>query len=62
VSDRLTRAEAYYAVAADLMVNAERCAEMANTLNALADRMCEQNIRETTPKSEPATAAREGEK
>lgn len=45
VSEILKRAEAYYAVAADLQRQSELILEMARYLNGVADRMCEENMR-----------------
>ena len=43
----LKLAEHYYAVAHDLIKQGEHAVETGKYLAAMADRMCEQNIRET---------------
>ncbi len=54
MSALLELAEHYYAVAHDLIAQGERAIETGKYLGAMADRMCEQNMRETDPKPEPA--------
>lgn len=46
MSDRLKLAESYYAVAADLQEQGERMLNTAEILNIVADRLCEENMRE----------------
>lgn len=53
----LQLAEHYYAVAHDLITQGERAIETGKYLGAMADRMCEQNIRETAPKPGPESTA-----
>jgi hypothetical protein len=49
MDERLKRAEAYYQVAGELKVNAERMLETAFMLSEMADRICEANMREKQP-------------
>lgn len=46
MDERLKLAEAYYMVASDLQRQAECILNMAKNLDRMADRMCEDNIRE----------------
>jgi hypothetical protein len=48
----LNKADAYYAIAHDLERESERFMDMARALGEMADRMCEQAMRETAPKGE----------
>lgn len=47
MSEILKLAEAYYKVAANMEYHARRQLEIASELNRHADRLCEQNMRES---------------
>jgi hypothetical protein len=49
MSELLEKAEAYYMVAADLRRQGESQLEMARYLSGVADRMCEENMRQKKP-------------
>lgn len=50
-SSLLLLAESYYTVAAHLRENGERQIQTANMLASMADRLCEQSMREKSPPS-----------
>jgi len=52
MTEKLTLAEAYYMVASDLQRNAMEQLSIAERLNNIADNLCEQNMREASPKEE----------
>ena len=56
----LDLAEAYYKVAEDMGFQARRYGEIANVLNQMADRLCEQNMKQTPMAEAPASDAKEG--
>lgn len=59
MSELLKLAEAYYKVAEDVLRKAAYFQHMGETLNAAADEMCEQNIRDQSPKPEPVTPSQQ---
>jgi hypothetical protein len=54
MSEKLKLAEAYYTVANHMAENGRMSLDYATTLCSIADRLCEENMRETTP---PETGA-----
>jgi len=52
-TEKLTLAEAYYTVAADLERQADWYAETASNLNRLADALCEASMREKAQEAKP---------
>lgn len=59
MSELLKKAEAYYAVAADLQQQGQAQLEMARYLNGVADRMCEETMRQKKPPSSDSAEAKE---
>jgi hypothetical protein len=53
MSELLKLAECYYAVAHDLVMQGERAIEIGRYLGAMADRMCEQNVKQTAMEPAP---------
>lgn len=51
MSEKLKLAEAYYAVAAHQKACAHRALEIATQLSECADRLCEENMRDSQAKS-----------
>ena len=54
MDDRLELAEKYYAVARHLESNAQGMLETAKYLNSVADKMCEESMRQKQPPSHSA--------
>lgn len=61
MSELLKIADAHYLVAANLRGNAQRFIEMAETLEKMADGMCETNMKEAKPRTADAVGSGEAD-